>query len=792
MATVHVWSNMSSGAPLRACRFERPRLKLSSLVRRCGLDPRREVVIAQHNGRWVRQRDWHRTLAGRNDVVHIVLMPADGEVGRTVAQIAVLIVSAVVAPQLVAPLGLTGAALTAATAATTAALSIAGSYAVNALIPLPRPNAPGLSTALGSLDAESPTYAFSVSSQQNLARLGGPIPEWFGYHRVIPDVAATAWWEWSDGKQTLYQTLCLTRGSLDVEKIEIGRIPIGTFEEIDHALFEPGSPANLFEPEVYQSPDVGSILLNPPNDLPAGDDGIYGPFPATPSGQQTDRIGVDISFPRGLYLQSGGSLAPKTAQWRVEARLIDDAGAPAGVWFTVANETFDSDPSAVNGSTPEIGISGQFMGGGYASANKLSSPLTISYRYTLAASARHEIRLRRLDNKDLSFAAGHDVVWSGLRGFLGGGNYGDVTVLQVAVTATASVNDRTVRQIAVTATRKLPVWNGAAWSLPVATRSIAWAAAHVIRSDNGGRQPDANFDLDALFALDGVWSARGDYFDYYASSHRPLWEMLQTVLRAGRAVPYRQGSQVRFFRDAPAAIPATGFSRQNIVQRSFTTKYRMPEPEDDADGIEVRYFDSRTWNFNALRKAFAGAAAPVRPLRRSLDGVIEIAQAQRELDYYVAEYNLRPVSIEFDTEMEGMLPSYGDIVLVQHDAPRWGLSNRVLDWNAATRVLALLAPPIWTFGEGWYARIRDVRGRYSAPILIVQAPSSTSIVLGENPVYDDAAPFDFTLSDSELLHVMLGQSADTPRLARFREMTPRGGRKFNVRAVIEDPAVHVN
>ncbi|HEY4775879.1 MAG TPA: host specificity factor TipJ family phage tail protein [Xanthobacteraceae bacterium] len=797
MATIHIFTNMETAAPQQASRVFPRRMRLSTAARRSGLDPRREVLIAQRNGRWVRQRDWSQTLVGKNDVVKFVVIPGKGDTLRTVALLAVLVMAVVVAGPLGGSAWLAGAGLglsaTQAGALIIGGAMIAGSYAINALIPLPRPDAPGLSSFT---DVNSPTYAFTASSQQNLPRLGGKIPEWFGYHRVIPDLAATAWWEWADGKQTLHQTLSLSNGEIEVDKIELGRTPIETFEEIGYALFGPNVTADLFEAEVYQANDVGGIELTAPNELVAPDDGVRGPFTGLPPGQTGAQFGLDIGFPRGLFLQGGGgALTGKTVQWRVEACEIDDAGAEVGSWFKVADETFNSTPGSGNTSTPEAGITGEFRGGGYATSNDLNSPLTVSYRYTLASSGRYQFRVTRLDSKDLTSLAGHDLAWSGLRGFLGDGDYGDVTILQIAITATASVNDRTVRQIAVTGTRKLPTWDAELeeWTAPVATRSIAWAVAHVIRGDNGGRQPDESFDLEALLALHATWEARGNYFDYYASSARPLWEMLQTILRVGRAVPYRQAHMIRFYRDAPQTMPAASFTRANIAQRSLKIMYRLPEPEDDADGIEVKYFDRRTWNFNTLRKSFVGAGVPARPIARALDGCIEVDRAQEELDYYVADYTLRPISASFDTEMDGMYPSYGSLVLMQHDSPRWGLSNRVLDWDAANLTVTLFSPPLWTFADGgWFARFRDIRGRPSAQVAIASAPTSTTIVLQEAPVYDDDTAFDFTLSDSELLHVTLGRSTDAPKLALFKEMTPGQGRKCSVKVVLEDPAVHVN
>lgn len=797
MTTVHVMTNLAAELPRRSSRRERAGLSLFVLARRCGLDPRSEVVIARRNGRWVYQRDWRKTRCGATDVVVFAVMPRGSGTLRSVAMLAVMVVAAIVAPPIVAAIGLTGAAATAATAALTFGIGIAGSYLVNALIPLPRPDTPGLSG--GILDADSPTYAFTASSQQNLSRLGGKIPEWFGYHRVIPDLAATAWWEWADGKQKLYQTLLLSKGEIDIERIELGSTPIDTFEDVTYKSCPPGVAADLFEPNVYQSRDVGTIELTAPNDLVSPDDGLRGPFIAVPAGQATDRIGIDISFPRGLFVQSGTTLDQKSVQWKVEAQIIDDAGAPLGNWFLVSTETYTS---VVSGnpasSSPGSGVTVDFRGGIYQAANKRNSPLTVSYRYRLPQAARYQVRISRLDNKDTSIAAGHDVSWSGLRSFLGGTNqWSEEHILQVAITATASVNDRIARQIAVTGTRKLPTFDPVlrAWTAPQPTRAIAWAAAHVLLDGNGGRLNTSQIDMDALLALHDLWQSRGNTFDYYASEARSLWEMLEMILRCGRAVPYRQGGMIRFFRDGPQQIPVTGFSRENIVARSLKIEYRLPDPEDDADGIEVVYFDRRTWNFNSLRKSFSGPDQPQRPIRRTLDGCIEIDRAREELDYYVADYRLRTIAVTFDAEMEGFYPSYGDLVLFAHDSPKWGQSVRVLsfDWGALS--VELFSPPIWTFNpaDGWQARIRDIRGRYSAPVAIAEAPSATTIVLAAAPVYDDGTAFDFSVSETEFLHVMLGRADDAPRKALVRSVVPRqGGRHATVKLVLEDDAVHVN
>ena len=36
----------------------------------------------------------------------------------------------------------------------------------------------------------------------------------------------------------------------------------------------------------------------------------------------------------------------------------------------------------------------------------------------------------------------------------------------------------------------------------------------------------------------------------------------------------------------------------------------------------------------------------------------------------------------FRTELEGLIPTYGDLVVISHDMPQWGTSGEVLAWDA--------------------------------------------------------------------------------------------------------------
>jgi predicted phage tail protein len=436
------------------------------------------------------------------------------------------------------------------------------------------------------------------------------------------------------------------------------------------------------------------------------------------------------------------------------------------------------------------------MGGGYDYVAQRTSPITVSFRIDLPHSGRWEIRAFRNSDKNLNGTVGHDIAWVGLRGFLEPSRvYGQCTVLamQIKNTANSSVNDQSAHQIVVTGTRKLPIYNGSTWSAPTATRSIAWAVADMLKNTTyGGKRSDTDFDLAELFALDAIWTARGDKFDYYAAQTTTLWAALGIALRAGRAVPYHQSGVVRFHRDAPQTVPTMLFSAENIVKGSFQMNFILPSPEDETDAIQVDYLSELDWLQESIILPKPGVISPQAPSQNKLDGVVQTTQAQNEAAYMLAADQYRRVLLSWDTELEGLIASRGDLVLVQHDMPRWGQSTRVYDWNPTTKTVTLWGR-IEYDGGVWFAYFRDRQGRASTETYIDSYDDNDlTLRLPSAPVYPSGLPFDMTATRSEPLHVVVGKSVAVPRQAIFLGAVPRGGKTVSITAVLEDSRVHVN
>ncbi|MBV5297976.1 MAG: phage tail protein [Rhodoferax sp.] len=715
-----------------------------------------QPTLILRNGHPVLMHERAVTPIHQGDVVALVALPQGGGGGgknplRTVLMIAVLVVANAYGGALAASMGYSG---TLATAVASTAIAVTGSVLVNALVPLPNQTLPN--TAANSV-SPSPTY--SLQGRGNYGRLSQPIPVIYGQHLVYPDLAATPYSEYANNEEYLYQLHVIGIGHFVFEELLIDDSPINAFEEIQAQVIEPGGSNTLFNHDVVAAPEVSGQEL-----IAVADGGrVVGPFVINPVATQIDQIGIDVVMLRGLYYANdSGALESRSIQWRVEARSVNEDGDATSGWMHLADETFS------------------------ASTNTAQR---LTYKYTVAPG-RYEVRVQRLDNRDTSNRAGHEIRWTQAKGYLCGASLpDDLTYLALRMRATDNLSQRSSRLVNCLVTRMLPVWSaemaevgGAGWSALQPTRSIAWAFADAAKAAYGAGLPDAQMDLAALARLDAVWAARGDTFNGVFDQNLTVWDALGQIARVGRAVPFLQGGIVRIVRDEPRAVPVALFSTRNIVRNSLKIQYVMPG-DATADAVTVEYFNPKSWKPDEVTVALAGSKE-TKPARLKLFGCTDKLQAMREGKYIAAANRYRRRIVTFRTELEGLIPTYGDLVAISHDMPQWGTSGEVLAWDAvANTVLCSEALP-WRAGAPHYLVFRLRGGATSEPIAVTQGSSPRHAVLALAPAHELQ-----TGSAQERSHFAFGVGQTWAQLARVMSVRPRA-EQIELTCVTEHPLVH--
>ena len=344
--------------------------------------------------------------------------------------------------------------------------------------------------------------------------------------------------------------------------------------------------------------------------------------------------------------------------------------------------------------------------------------------------------------------------------------------------ASDNLSAQASRKINCVATRKIPVWNGSTWSANTATRSPAWAFAYAAKQVG---QTDAQLDLPGLLALGVTCAARGDTFDARFDNFLSFWEAASKIAGAVRAKPYMQGGVLRVVRDQAATLPVALFSQRNIVKGSLSVNYLMPT-EDTADSVDVGYFSDQTWSAARVRCTLAGSTA-AKPAKVDLFGVVKRDQAWREGLYQAACNRFRRKIITFQTEMEGFIPSFGDLIAIQHDMPAWGQGGEVTAWNAGTKTLTLSEPPVFTSGTH-YIGLRKRDGSIDGPYAVT-AGGANQVVLAVSPAFTP-----YTGQTEERTHYAFGPGIAWRQPARVLSAKPQGLHLVDIEAVNEDASVH--
>ena len=558
-----------------------------------------------------------------------------------------------------------------------------------------------------------PDPVFTLRGQTNKIKLGDPIEDHYGRVRIFPSYAAISYNKYIDNEQYLYSLFCLGQGEFEIEDILIEDTNINNFDDAEYVIYEPGQTVDLFRDNVETSNEVGGIEMFGSNEPQYPTDGWVGPFSASGALTSSDILEVDITIPSGLgFSNDDGGLSNRTVEVLFQYRQIDQNGDPLGSWVTL-----NSFSKTLRTVTPQ--------------------------RYTLTKvvpSGRYEVRGRRTNTKDTNFRANNTIQWQSLRAFLPNvGNYGDVTLLALRARASNSLNDSARSQVNLFATRKLPIWNGVSWSNPTATRSAVWAMANIFRSIYGGNITDNKFfDLEDFVLKDQQLTTEGRNFDWTFDTRSTVWEDASLICRAVRGRPLLRGSIITIALEREKTIPTAVFGPNNIIQGSLEWDIKIYN-QNEYDGIEAEYVNPITWKQEVLECALPDSSADfLEPMK--FPGITDRDIAYREGMYEESKRRYNRENVTFSTGLEGHIPTWGDLILVQHDLPEWGQGGRLLAFQGL--VLQLDSEVTFTAGQVHQVVLKDKTGAASGPHIVTEVVGNSYEVELQSSI--DLSVFDFS------------------------------------------------
>ena len=703
-------------------------------------------IIVKKGDKWILREQWSERLY-EDDVIIVVHLPRGGGNSNPL-RIVLLIAVAAFAPYVAGSLmGLEAGTL--AHSLVVAGVTIVGTALVNALIP-----PPGLPGGNDSLPKASPTY--SISSAGNSARIGAAIPVQYGRIGCYPDFASSPYLEYAGNQQYLYQLFCIGVGHYDIEQILIDDTPISSFEEIEYEQIEPGGKSKIYPGNVQTSPEVSNLALHKDEEL--------GAFVAVSSSQNASSIAVDVVAPRGMYRmdEEDGSLFNVSITIEIKFYVVDEESNIETTAYFTTTET-------LTGAT--------------------TTPVRKSFKYNVN-SGRYAVSIKRTTDESEKNTVADALVWTGLRAYTDSDfTNSDVTMLAMRMRASEQLSNRSSRLIRVIATRKLPIYTynkttkKYSWSEPTSTRSIAWAIADIAKAKYGAKLNDKQINLKALYDLDQLWKTRSDKFDGRFDTTVTVWEALTSVSAAGRAKPYLQGGVLNIARDGPETVPVALFTPRNILKDSLKIDYIMP---NNANGgiVDIEYFSDQSWKYEVVRCELSDATGD--PAKLKIFGITGREQAFKEGLYRAACNRYRRQSISFSTELDGFIPSPGDLIYVAHDMPAWGQTATVL--KKKNNVLFLDSELQDKPGRTHYIGIRRRDGGVDGPYVVTFSESHKDRL---NIPADVSTTIHSQDDKSEEATVIVFGWADTWRIpCRILAIRPQDDLTVQIEAINEDPSVH--
>lgn len=700
--------------------------------------PQPEMWSVAVNAEPYAPEEWAMVYPGKDDFITVIPIPYGGGKSKNILRLAAMIAVAVFAPQVAVAYGLTGTAAL----ATTAAVTMAGSMLVNALLPLPKPSLGGYGDA-----SESPTYG--ADGAKNTSVEETPVPLIYGEFRYAGNIVNVK----SDNQgdtQLITAQMVVSEGPIEsISDFQVQGQPIDNYEDVDTVVRLGTGNQSITNWFASTTRMINKSIT------------LSRDFTTHTTTIDVDAFRVDVVFPNGLseVNKNDGKRLDRTVEFDIEYRAVgtsrwnsispkqlrplSNSSIPAaadrlrveyqqritgtgsravtgnlfvrvgsGDW--VLKQTKSHTVSLVSGSG--------FLSGAFSVSLSDMASGTKSYKVewtgaspTLKASARYAL------TPSVTAKTGQPLRRSFLSPVLPESVYevrikrnseessDDLKIDRVALTDIAEIVDERVRYnhtafygVRVRLSDQLsglPQMTAKVKGIKVKHYDYSGNVTKTAWSDNpawivldmltntryGAGLPLSRIDLRMFVEWAEFCSDQKLYFNGVIDTFSNVWDACQVVLRVGHARFVSIGNvySLTIYR---ASEPVMLFGAGNIVEGTLQLSWQSLE--DRANEFEVEYFDRENGNkasvVRVLNEAALARGEPQRISTIRMIGVDNQRQALHEAHFQKALNENLIMTGQLEATVESLACGVGDVVLIQHDMPEWGESGRIKPGSTRT------------------------------------------------------------------------------------------------------------
>ena len=410
---------------------------------------------------------------------------------------------------------------------------------------------------------------------------------------------------------------------------------------------------------------------------------VGGPFRAQKVGQQINSIDCDIIFPIGLMMirKDGDRQTLDITMKFTYQQVNETTGAPIGSPIS-QNKTYSA---------------------------RQTSPLRSTVSSGALTPGAYDVTVERLTAFTSRGQSPETVVWSGLKGHVVNDTsivaYGPVTIMALRMKATNGLGSAARSRVRVTASRVLE--SGDPSDNPIVIIKDIFT-----NSDYGMGRSLAELDITHLDALEASYDSNGVSFNGSFDQRGTGYDAMASTMSLCGATVVQKSALTSVVQDSIINVRSALFSSANIVQGSLTLEYSF-DTNGDFDGMQLEYRDPDT--FNPLYVTYP--VTSVYPDTFKLFGCTDETYAQQMAVYLWNQRTRRRKVAKLSTELEGLIPQFGDRIAISHPLPNWGQSGVLVERISSTifRLDARITVP-----AGNVIMFRDKYGVPYGPVAVTE------------------------------------------------------------------------
>lgn len=227
-----------------------------------------------------------------------------------------------------------------------------------------------------------------------------------------------------------------------------------------------------------------------------------------------------------------------------------------------------------------------------------------------------------------------------------------------------------------------------------------------------------------------------------------FWSIVnKEIAPVGRGMVVQFGTRFGCIYDHKSE-PVQLFNMGNIIADSFELSYLGSE--DRADAVEITYINAdRDYTKDTMSvygDNYDALDTVNNPTQITMNGITNYQQAFREGKYQLKCNQLLTETIKFKASIDSIGCMVGDLILVNHDVPRWGVSGRISDVLDEQNLILPIDPDEITLNANDYAiMIRTLAGNlytYNVDYMEMEYGAVRVTVAGTFNEADMPQPFD--------------------------------------------------